>query len=118
MYSLFAAMEMEIRSLLQFHGITGVKDKLTDRICKNDDVLFYWATIASDWEENEANALLQIMLVEHWVTIRGYSFKVHSLKNISRNTRKLYKSPKDSEKTCYTLKMYYMMLFFIILNKN
>ena len=97
MYSLFAAMEMETRSLLQFHGITeGVKDKLTDRICKNDDVLFYWATIASDWEENEANALLQ-MLVEHWVTIRGYSFSSF-VEKYKQKHKKTVQKPKGLRK--------------------
>ena len=114
---MFAAMEMETRSLLQFHGITGVKDKLTDRICKNDDVLFYWATIASDWEENEANALLQT-LVEHWVTIRGYSFTSLFVEKYKQKHKKTVQKPKGPEKTCYSLKMYYMLLFFIILNKN
>ena len=98
MYSLFAAMEMETRSLLQFHGITeGVKDKLTDRICKNDDVLFYWATIASDWEENEANALLQ-MLVEHWVTIRGYSFTSSFVEKYKQKHKKTVQKAKGLRK--------------------
>ena len=73
-YSLFAALEMETRSLLQ-HGTMlteGINDKLVTNICKNDDVLFYWAIIASNWEDNEANALLQL-LVQHWMTIGGFS---------------------------------------------
>ena len=89
MYSLFSAMEMEMRSLLHHHVITeGIKHKLTEQICKNDDVLFHWATIACNWEENEANALLH-MLVDHWVTIRRYSFAssyVESHKQKHKNT--------------------------------
>ena len=39
MYLLFASMETETRS-------KGIKGKLMKHICKSDDVLFYWATIA------------------------------------------------------------------------
>ena len=73
-YSLFPVMEMETRSLLQHNTLVTeeINDTLMTNICKNDDVLFYWANIVSNWGDNEANALLQL-LVQHWVTIRGFS---------------------------------------------
>ena len=62
MYSLFSAMEIETRGLLQ-HGTMvaeGIKAKLMTNICKKDDVLSHWATVASNWEDNEVN-------VQTWV---------------------------------------------------
>ena len=98
MYSLFAAMEMETRSLLHHHAITeGIKHKLTEQICKNEDVLFHWATIACNWEENEADALLH-MLVDHWVTIRGYSFASSYVERYKQKNKKTVQKSKGLRK--------------------
>ena len=37
------------------------------------DVQFNWSMVAADWEEEEAQALLELV-VDLWITIRGFSF--------------------------------------------
>ncbi len=39
----------------------------------SDDVGFYWSIMALDLEVAE-EAILLTMLVQHWVTVRGFSF--------------------------------------------
>ena len=69
------SMEMEMRSLLQSISTSeteGIKQKAIDCIIKKEDVNFHWSILTANWGDNESNALLH-MLVNHWVTIRGFS---------------------------------------------
>ena len=51
--------------------------KVTEHILKNEDVQFHWCIhwciVASDWEEEETEALLQLV-VNMWITIRRFSY--------------------------------------------
>ena len=49
------------------------KEKVTESIVKDEDVLFNWLMISGEWESNEADILFK-MIVDLWVTIRGFSF--------------------------------------------
>ena len=92
-------MKMETRSLLQ-HGTMlteGINDKLTTNICKNNDILFYWAIIASNWEDNEANALLQL-LVQHWVTLRGFSSASSFVEKYKQKYKRTVQKSKEVRK--------------------
>ena len=42
------------------------------KIIENEDVLFFWALLSAEWEEEESKALLEV-LVEHYITVRGHS---------------------------------------------
>lgn len=42
------------------------------KIIGDEDVLFYWSMVSVNWEQEEADVLLK-MLIEHWITIRGFS---------------------------------------------
>ena len=39
----------------------------------NDEIQFYWCLLAADWEEEGAQALLELV-VNLWTTIQGHSF--------------------------------------------
>ena len=76
-YTLFHAMEEEVRDHLRkmpAHKITdGFKQKLLSSIASNEDVLFYWSMLSADADEEDAQTLLK-MMIELWVTIRGFAF--------------------------------------------
>ena len=73
-YSLLVAMELELRThLANAVPKADFKEKVTAGIFTNEDVLFYWAMLAAEWEEDESKALLA-MIIDLWVTIRGFSF--------------------------------------------
>ena len=74
-YQFFHAMEMYVRrhfTVMFAPTISaGSKVMLVDKVA-TDDVLFYWSMLAVEWEEEE-NVLLR-MIIDLWVTIRGFSF--------------------------------------------
>lgn len=73
----FVAMEVVVKphfstnnpSLLQ----KGLKERVIDDVVQESDVLFHWSMIASNWVEEDADELLKT-IVNHWVTLRGFSF--------------------------------------------
>ena len=77
MYTLFHAMVEEVHDHLRktpAHKITdGFKQKLISSIASNEDVLFHWSVLTADAEEEDAQTLLK-MVIELWVTIRGFAF--------------------------------------------
>lgn len=64
-------MEIELQKHLTT-TTTGMKDELIDKIISNDDVQYHWSALAVNWDE-EAEQLIKL-IVEHWITIRGFSF--------------------------------------------
>ena len=108
-YTLFHAMEEEVRNHLRktpAHKITdGFKQKLLSSIASNEDVLFYWSMLSADADEEDAQTLLK-MVIELWVTIRGFAFasswielyKQASKKTIQRS-KALRRNVQDSSST-------------------
>ena len=73
-YCAFLAMALELRKHIGVHKMTdGFKEKVLKSIIENEDVLFYWTIIATDWEEEEATVLLKLA-ADLFVTIRGFAF--------------------------------------------
>ena len=56
---------------------------------------YFWALLSSEWEEEESEALLEL-LVEHYITVHGYSYASGWAENTSKHTRSRHKSLKDS----------------------
>ena len=50
----------------------GIKEAASTYLNKSEDIVFHWSTLAANWEACEAASLLQI-IIDHWVTIRGFS---------------------------------------------
>jgi hypothetical protein len=48
------------------------KKRVLKSIIENEDVLFHWAVVATDWEEEEAAALLELVaaFVSSWMEIQ------------------------------------------------
>ena len=51
----------------------GIKSTLTEAIANYEDVLFFWTILSVEQEEEEEQALLSLV-IELWITIRGFSF--------------------------------------------
>ncbi len=70
-YYMFVSMESELRRHIS--GFKPPDQKCIKRaILSDEDVLFFWSIISSDWEEESATALLE-MVVREWTKIRGFS---------------------------------------------
>ena len=46
---------------------------MRESILHDEDVSFHWALLSGDWEEEEERTLLP-MIVDLWVTMRGFSY--------------------------------------------
>ena len=71
-YTLIKSMEMVLRQCLCITKVK-FKEKVMENILKDEDVLFNWLMISGEWENEEAETLFK-MIIELWVTIRGFSF--------------------------------------------
>ena len=68
---LFLSIELVLRKHFQGQeqpSLIAAKDKLLE----DEDVLFYWSIISSNWEGEPASMLLKLIL-DQWITIRGHS---------------------------------------------
>lgn len=70
-YQVFLTMELIVRRQLR-GGQFIDRPKLQKEACEDDDVLFYWSMVSGDWDKEESQALLQL-IVDLWITIRGFS---------------------------------------------
>ena len=90
----FCAIEEELRQTLKVSAVKelsgGLKDRIKSNILSSDDVKFYWCMLCTDAEE-EAKEVLLPMIVDLWVTVRGFSF--------TRSWMEMFKqaSKKDNE---------------------
>ena len=71
-YTTFASMELELRRCLHQNPNPNFKDEVAKHILENEDVHFYWSMVSSEWDQEESEALLTLV-VDMWVTIRGFS---------------------------------------------
>ena len=75
MYMVVVAIELVLKERFQTPELiqTKLKKKATDKIMENEDVLFHWALRSAGWEIAEEQALLPLV-IDMWVTMRGFSF--------------------------------------------
>ena len=89
-------MEIELRRLLHSSSDEVPKESTIKTICANEDVLFYWSIIGCNWEEEAASSLLQLV-IEHWLTVRGFSFTSAFMKNYKQKQKKSVQKSKGFE---------------------
>ena len=102
-YLLFTAMEETLRQHIgsgDANSQLNIKNASTV-IMDNDDVLFHWAMISVNWNEEEASALLS-MMVEHWITLRGFSFASAFIEKYKQSCKKNIQKSKGFRKRLQT----------------
>ena len=72
MYQMMKQMEIIVRPYLKSESTT-LNDDAIKAICLDDNVLFYWELLSGMWEVDERDALFK-MIIELWVTIRGFAY--------------------------------------------
>ena len=95
-YELFLAMEKELRNHLKSADPPTSTKEVKDSISQAADVQYFWYLISSDWEESSAKALLE-MIINEWVTLRGFSYASAWVESLKLSTRRQHKSLKVSE---------------------
>ena len=76
-YMMFASVELELRKHIMVQKrSTGSGElhltKAKEEVIASDDVQFYWTMVSSNWQEDAATALLE-MMIDLWIQIRGHS---------------------------------------------
>jgi len=97
-YSLFVSIEEETRESLKMllHPTSKCKEKVIKTITNNKNVLFYWliATADFDIDDHEVHDILLTMIMELYVTMRGYSYTSSWMEKFKQSTKKLFNDPK------------------------
>ena len=102
-YMLFTAMERALRVQLgnkDASALSGIKESST-AICSDEDVLFYWSMLSVNWGEETAQVLL-CKIVEHWVTLRGFSHASAFIEKYKQSSKKNIQKSKGVRKRLQT----------------
>ena len=70
-FELFQVMEIEFHEHLKLPLPENFRSIVASAIVNNEDVLFFWDIISTEWEE-EVSRILINKIIEKWVTIRGF----------------------------------------------
>ena len=71
----------------------------------NDDILFYWSMLIASWEEGVADKILT-MIVDLWITIRGFLLASAWVEEFKLTTKRLCRSLRASESNCHNHVMF------------
>ena len=98
---LFTAMECEVRDHFHVDKLEamkdGYKDKITLAVTNNDEVLFHWCMLTAETADSDAEIILP-MLIDLWVTIRGFSFAGSWLEIYKKKKKKALQRSKALRK--------------------
>ena len=100
-YTLFVTLELLFRQYLKTHKIAldGFDLNAVNQVLRSDnDVLFYWSLITADIDDNCASKLLE-MIVEHWITLRGFSYASSIMEKYKQTNKKNIEKSKGLRKT-------------------
>ncbi len=104
MFQFLVAVELELRNHFTTSVITyenldeNIKEIAVLNVLRNEDVKFYWDMISFNWVSNEAQELLR-MIVEHYITIRGFSFARAFMEKYKQALQKTTQKSKGLRKT-------------------
>jgi len=78
-YLLFKQLEIEVQKSYNYRQLLSTqipsRDEITEKITTSEDVQFYWFLLSSDLEDSEeASKELLCMIIDLWITIRGFFF--------------------------------------------
>ena len=89
-YMLFCAMEGVVREYLHANNVSGMtegfKATVVSAMTESEEVLFHWCVLSAETEEKDAEVVFG-MLVDLWITLRGFSFASLYSKLISGKRR-------------------------------
>ena len=89
-FAFFIALEYEVRG----HILAGQElGAVRSTIQQNEDVLFHWTLISATWDD-ELAAKLMNMIVDLWITIRGFSLASAWIEEYKGATKKTLQKSK------------------------
>ena len=92
------AIEIELRNhLTTSYSVEQSLKSVIPKIIGNEDVLCYWDMVSINWSTVEAKELLNL-IVEHYTTIRGFSFAKAFMEKYKQSTKKTTQKSKGLRK--------------------
>ena len=107
LFQLLCALEEEIRTYLDALSSPNAADLRTqfvEKLIKSEDVQFYWCITTADFEVDdvEVHDHLLKMIVELFVTIRGFSYASAWIEHYKQWKKKSTQRSKSLRKELYT----------------
>ena len=96
-YELFVAMELELRKHLSSKEVPVLSEDTKQAILQSDTVQFIWSIVSSEWEGEIGDILLNMMINE-WVTIRGFSYASAWIEQYKKATKTTTEKSKGLRK--------------------
>ena len=81
MYILMCSLEIEVKHHIKTNAKPNTKDVLTRKLMINEDE-HYWDTLSINWSE-EDRVLLLSMIIDHWITVRGFAYTSAWIRTLS-----------------------------------
>ena len=104
MYMAIVSMELEVQKQLQQDSTltSKFKTKLTKCLLDSEDVMFFWSIVAAPWESgDEMEMKLLGMVIDMWLTIRGFSYASDWMEKLKVQEKKTKQKSKGIRKTLY-----------------
>lgn len=103
LYQLLVCVEVEFRKYFTTENATlkqNMKDLSYQGIIESEDVQFHWSLVSSNWSKEGSDELLKL-IVNHYTTVRGFSFTSAFVEKFKHSpTKKRHKKLKDCVKLC------------------
>ena len=102
---LFHEMELLVRKVSNKEGklkdITNLRERVKESVLQDESVQFHWCMLTTDIEEDKAKILLT-MIVDLFITVRGFSFTKSFMEMYKQATKKSTQKSKGLRKTLPT----------------
>ena len=95
-YQLFVTMEIELRKQLASTEVLVLSQDIKQAMLQNDSVQFFYSVDSGEWEE--VGSVLLEMIVNEWVTIRGFSFTSAWIEKFKQEAKMTTEKSKRVEK--------------------
>ena len=97
-FMFMSAMELIVRKILKSSSPTkNVKQELIREVSLDESVKSHWNTISAEWGEEESKVLFN-MIVDLWVTMRGFSYTSTWMEHHKIETKKSVQKSKGLRK--------------------
>ena len=106
-FHLLCSLEEEVRTYLDALSLpnsAGLRTQFVNKLIKSEDVQFYWRIATADFEVDdvEVHDHLLNMIVELFVTIRGFSYASAWMEHYKQLKKKSTQRSKSLRKELYT----------------
>ncbi len=92
-----SAMELVVRKILKTSSPKDVKQELIREVSSDESVKSHWNVISTEWGTEESKVLFR-MIVDLWVTMRGFSYASTWMEHHKIETKKTVQKSKGLRK--------------------